>query len=84
MNWEKIDKYFEELQDNLSIEEIIKLFREILYSKKNICEETRPDNSLNEQLIYLSQKASTVLDLISQNYRGNSFEWNYLESRLGK
>ena len=74
MNIEKIFEYKHELQEELSFEEIIKLYREILYNKY---EELTDSDS-----IHCYQLTRDMLDIFTQMVNGRKFDENYLKDKI--
>lgn len=74
MNMEKIYKYADELQKELTFEEISKLYREILYDKYTNLEEY--------QQIHCYQLLRDVSDIFSQMVNGRVFEEGYLKDKF--
>ncbi len=72
MNIEKIYKYKEELEKNLSFEEISKLYREILYTKYETLKEY--------QQIHQYQLTRDMIDIFNQMLNGRVFDEEYLKS----
>lgn len=74
MNLNKIFAYKNELQEELSFEEIIKLYREILYNKY---EELTDSDS-----IHCYQLTRDMLDIFTQMVNGRKFDEDYLKDKI--
>ena len=74
MNLNKIFAYKKELQEELSFEEIIKLYREILYNKY---EELTDSDS-----IHCYQLTRDMLDIFTQMVNGRKFDEDYLKDKI--
>lgn len=78
-----------------SFKEVCKAFREICYDQVSYADEDnhgviyddekKYPQEVREQATYLQRKISTAVDLYEQCITdGRSFEWSYLEDRLGR
>ena len=76
MDMDKIYKYKKELQDNLTFEEISKLYKEILY---NIYEEFTIEQAYE---IHCYQLLRDMIDIFTQMVNGREFGINYLKDKL--
>ena len=76
MDMDKIYKYKKELQDNLTFEEISKLYREILY---NFNEEFTIEQAYE---IHCYQLLRDMIDIFTQMLNGREFDINYLKDKL--
>ena len=76
MDMDKIYKYKKELQDNLTFEEISKLYKEILY---NIYEEFTIEQAYE---IHYYQLLRGMIDIFTQMVNGREFDINYLKDKL--
>lgn len=74
MNLNKIFAYKNELQEELSFEEISKLYREILYNKY---EELTDSDS-----IHCYQLTRDMLDIFTQMVNGRKFDEDYLKDKI--
>ena len=72
MNLDKIFLYKEELQKELTFEEISKLYREILYDKYTDLKEY--------QQIHQYQLTRDMIDIFTQMMNGRIFDEEYLKS----
>ena len=72
MNIEKIFEYKSKLQNDLTFEEISKLYREILYDKYETLEEY--------QQIHQYKLTRDMIDIFTQMMNGRVFEEEYLKS----
>ena len=72
MNIEKIYKYKEKLEKELSFEEISKLYREILYDKY--------ENLKEYQQIHQYQITRDMIDIFTQMMNGRVFDEEYLKN----
>ena len=74
MNLDKIFKYKKELQQELTFEEISKLYREILYNEYE---------KLNDwNTIHLYQLLIDLICIFVQMIKGIKFEENYLKNKI--
>ena len=74
MNLDKIFKYKKELQQELTFEEISKLYREILYNEYE---------KLNDwNTIHLYQLLRDLICIFVQMIKGIKFEENYLKNKI--
>lgn len=90
MNIEKVFKYKDELESNLTFEEICKCFREIMYEqisyysedhKGRIYDGSYSDVQIN-QATRVQQKMSMCVDLYNQIISGNrEFDEGYLREK---
>ena len=76
MDMDKIHEYKKELQDNLTFEEISKLYREILY---NVYEEFTIEQAYE---IHCYQLLRDMIDIFTQMLNGREFDINYLKDKL--
>lgn len=78
-----------------SFKEVCKAFREICYDQVSYADkdnhgviydnEEKYPQDVREQAAYLQRKISTAVDLYEQCITdGRSFEWSYLEDKLGR
>lgn len=74
MNIDKIYKYKENMKRDLSFNEIVKLYREILYNKY---EELTDSDS-----IHCYQLTRDLLDIFTQMVNGRKFEQDYLKNKI--
>lgn len=74
MNIEKIYEYQKKLKQELTFEEISKLYREILYAKY---EELDDDDS-----IHCYQLLRGLIDIFTQMTQGRKFEEGYLKDTI--
>lgn len=74
MNLDKIFEYKEKMEQDLTFEEIIKLYREILYSKY----ETLTDSDS----IHCYQLTRNMLDIFTQMVNGRKFDKDYLKDKI--
>lgn len=74
MNIEKIYEYQEKLEQELTFEEISKLYREILYAKYK---ELDDDDS-----IHCYQLLRSLIDIFTQMTQGRKFEEGYLKDTI--
>lgn len=74
MNLDKIFNYKEQLEKDLTFEEISKLYREILYNKYG---ELRDSDS-----IHLYQLLRDMIDIFTQMTNGRKFEDSYLKNKI--
>ena len=74
MNIEKIFEYKEKLQENLSFEEISKLYREVLYNEYEKLEDL--------QKIHCYQILRDNIDIFTQMINGRIFEEEYLKNKI--
>ena len=74
MNIEKIYEYQKKLEQELTFEEISKLYREILYT---IYEELDDDDS-----IHCYQLLRGLIDIFTQMTQGRKFEEGYLKDTI--
>ncbi len=74
MNIEKIYEYQKKLKQELTFEEISKLYREILYT---IYEELDDDDS-----IHCYQLLRGLIDIFTQMTQGRKFEEGYLKDTI--
>ena len=74
MNIEKIFEYKEKLQQDLSFEEISKLYRECLYNEYEKLEDS--DN------IHCYQLTRDMIDIFTQMVNGRKFEESYLKDKI--
>lgn len=90
MDLDKVFAYYDELQNNLTFEEICKLFREIIYDQVSYYSDTNKgkiyDGSYSqtniEQATRLQQKLSTCIDLYNQVIsQHREFDEDYLKSK---
>ena len=74
MNLDKIFKYKKELQQELTFEEISKLYREILYNEYE---------KLNDwNTVHLYQLLIDLICIFVQMIKGIKFEENYLKNKI--
>lgn len=74
MNLDKIFKYKKELQQELTFEEISKLYREILYNEYE---------KLNDwNTVHLYQLLRDLICIFVQMIKGIKFEENYLKNKI--
>ena len=74
MDLEKIFKYKENIQNDLSFEEISKMFREILYDE---WKELKDDDA-----IHCYQLTRDMVDIFTQMVNGRKFDENYLKNKI--
>ena len=74
MDLDKIFKYKDELQKELSFEEISKLYREILYDEYT--------NLQEYQQIHQYQLTRDMIDIFTQMLGGRKFDEKYLKDRI--
>lgn len=74
MNIEKVIKYKDELQFNLTFEEISKTYREILYDYYETFEDY--------QKIHCYQLLRDMIDIFTQMVNGREFEEDYLKDKI--
>ena len=74
MNFDKIMQYKCELKKNLSFEEIMKLFREILYNEYEKMEDS--------DTIHCYQLTRDMIDILTQMINGRKFEEDYLKNKI--
>ena len=74
MNLDKIFLYKEELQKELTFEEISKLYREVLYDKYTELKEY--------QQIHQYQLTRDMIDIFTQMMNGRTFEEDYLKNTI--
>jgi len=74
MNIEKVIKYKDELQFNLTFEEISKVYREILYDYYETFEDY--------QKIHCYQLLRDTIDIFTQMVNGRKFEEDYLKDKI--
>ncbi len=74
MNMEKIYEYKTKLEQDLSFEEISKLYREILY--------TRYKDLRESDSIHCYQLLCSVIDIFTQMLHGRKFEYDYLKNTI--
>lgn len=74
MNIDKIVKYQDELQMNLSFEEISKVYREILYNYYEMFDDY--------QKIHCYQLLRDTIDIFTQMVNGREFDEKYLKDRI--
>ena len=74
MNIEKIYAYKEDIEKDLTFEEISKLYREILYEKYG---ELEDDDS-----IHCYQLLRDMIDIFTQMTQGRKFEKGYLVDKI--
>lgn len=74
MNIEKIFEYKDKLQENLSFEEISKLYREILYNEYEKLDDW--------QKIHCYQILRDNIDIFTQMINGRIFEEEYLKNKI--
>lgn len=74
MNIEKVIKYKDELQFNLTFEEISKVYREILYDYYETFEDY--------QKIHCYQLLRNTIDIFTQMIDGRKFDENYLKETI--
>ena len=72
MNLDKIFQYKEEIEKELTFEEISKLYREILYDKYTELKEY--------QQIHQYQLTRDMIDIFTQMMNGRTFDEEYLKS----
>lgn len=90
MDLEKVFKYKDELQNNMTFEEIVKCFREILYEPISYWDENHNgiiydgtyNNAQIEQATRIQQRLSTCLDLYNQIISSHrEFDESYLKDK---
>jgi len=74
MNLDKIFEYKHKLEQDLSFEEIIKLYREILYNKY--------EELTDSDAIHCYQLTRDMLDIFVQMVNGRKFEEDYLKNKI--
>lgn len=74
MDLDKIFLYKEELQKELTFEEISKLYREVLYDKYTELKEY--------QQIHQYQLTRDMIDIFTQMMNGRTFEEDYLKNTI--
>lgn len=74
MNLDKIFEYKHKLEQDLSFEEIIKLYREILYNKY--------EELTDSDAIHCYQLTRDMLDIFTQMVNGRKFEEDYLKNKI--
>ena len=74
MNLDKIFEYKHKLEQDLSFEEIIKLYREILYNKY--------EELTDSDAIHCYQLTRDMLDIFTQMVKGRKFEEDYLKNKI--
>lgn len=74
MNIEKIFEYKNKIQQELTFEEISKLYREVLY---NQYEELTDSDS-----IHCYQLTRDIIDIFTQMVNGRKFEEDYLKNKI--
>jgi len=74
MNLDKIFLYKEELQKELTFEEISKLYREILYNEY--------ENMTDSDMIHCYQTLRDLIDIFTQMTKGRHFDQKYLEDTI--
>lgn len=74
MNIEKIYAYKEDIEKDLTFEEISKLYREILYEKYGELEDS--------DSIRLYQLLRDMIDIFTQMCNGRTFEKGYLVDKI--
>lgn len=74
MNIEKIYEYKEQLEKELSFEEISKLYREVLYEKYGDLEDS--------DSIHCYQLLRGLIDIFTQMTQGRKFEEGYLKDTI--
>ena len=74
MDLNKIFNYKDELEKNLTFDEISKLYREILYDKYG---ELKDSDS-----IHLYQLLRDIIDIFTQMTKGREFESSYLKNKI--
>lgn len=74
MNIEKIYEYKEQLEKELSFEEISKLYREVLYEKYGELEDS--------DSIHCYQLLRDMIDIFTQMCNGRMFEKEYLIQKI--
>lgn len=72
----KIFKYKDELENNLTIEEISKVYREIIYNQY----EKFTDKEFQKIRVY--QLLRSTIDIFTQMINGREFDENYLIDKL--
>lgn len=74
MNLDRIFEYKHKLEQDLSFEEIIKLYREILYNKY--------EELTDSDAIHCYQLIRDMLDIFTQMVNGRKFEEDYLKNKI--
>ena len=74
MNLDKIFDYKEKIQNDLSFEEISKLYRECLYNQYEELEE--------HQKIHCYQLLRDMIDIFTQMVDGRVFDEDYLKDKI--
>lgn len=74
MNLDKIFEYKEKIENDLSFEEISKLYREILYNQY--------ENLEDSQRIHCYQLLRDMIDIFTQMMNGREFDENYLKDKI--
>lgn len=74
MNLDKIFYYKEQLEKDLTFEEISKLYREILYNKYGDLKDS--------DSIHLYQLLRDMIDIFTQMTNGRKFENSYLKNKI--
>ena len=74
MNLDKIFEYKHKLEQDLSFDEIIKLYREILYNKY--------EELTDSDAIHCYQLTRDMLDIFTQMVNGRKFEEDYLKNKI--
>ncbi len=74
MNLDKIFEYKEKIENDLSFEEISKLYREILYNQY--------ENLEDSQRIHCYQLLRDMIDIFTQMMNDREFDENYLKDKI--
>ena len=74
MDLDKIFLYKEELQKELTFEEISKLYREVLYNEY--------ENITDSDMIHCYQLLRDLIDIFTQMTKGRYFDRKYLEDKI--